>query len=219
MLSALIGGTLINAVAAAPAPSGTTVTTPPAAAPSPAVAAAAAREPSKACTTFRAAFAANLGKTEAEVLAAAKAAIATSVDAAVADGTITAENAAKIKTRVAAADADGCRILSGRRDKAARGALHVARDGFEAAAQTLDLTPKALRAELRAGKDLKDVAAARNVPYATVSAAVLAAVDKDLDAAVAAGTLKKARADRILERIERRLAAGWSRGGNGAGDE
>lgn len=209
VLSAIIGGTLISAVAAAPA--ARSAVTPAAVAPATALAAPAG-EPSEYCTAFRASFAANLGKTEAEVVAAAKAAIGSTVDAAVADGSLTADAAARIKARVAAADADGCRILSGWHGKAAR-AVGIAKDGFAAAAEALDMTTTQLRAELRSGKSLKDVAAANGVPYASVTAAALAAVDKDLDAAVAAGTLKQARADRILERLERRLEAGWPRRG------
>lgn len=201
VLSALIGGTLISAALAAPATElqGAAI---PAANPTAA--------PSAACAAFRAAFAANLGKTEAQVTAAAKAAIVTTVDAAVADGTLPAGAAAKVKARIAAAEADGCKVLSGWRARAA-GAVGIAKDGFAAAAEALDLTPTELRAELRSGKTLKDVAAAKGVPYATVTAAALASVEQDLDAAVAAGTLTQARADKIMARIASRLEAGWPR--------
>jgi hypothetical protein len=37
---------------------------------------------------------------------------------------------------------------------------------------------------------------------------VVAAVKKDLDAAVAAGTIKQARADRVLARLQQNLADG-----------
>lgn len=191
VISALIGGTLMSSVAAAPATE------------------AAAREPSEYCTTFRAAFATNLGVSEDQMVAAAKAAIGTAVDAAVADGKLTAAEATRIKARVSAADANGCSILAGRRGILARAAIDVAKHGFQAAATALDMTPAELRAELRGGSTLKDVAAEKNVPYATVTTAVLTAVKADLDAAVAAGNLTQARADRILDRIERRLEAGW----------
>ena len=210
VLSALIGGTLISAVAAAPA--ATPAVTP--AAPAAPAAAIPVGEPSEHCTAFRAAFAANLGKTEAEVVAAAKAAIGSTVDAAVADGSLTPDAAARLKTRVAGADADGCKILSGWRAKA-RGAVGIAKDSFAAVAEALDMTTVQLRAELKSGKNLKDVAAAQGVPYTTLTAAALASIDEDLDAAVAAGNLEQARADRILERLERRLEAGWPRRGAG----
>lgn len=208
VLSALIGGTLMSTVAAAPAA--------PAAAAAPA-AERAEREPSEYCTTFRAAFAANLGVSEDQVVAAAKSAIGTAVDKAVADGKLTAAEGARIKARVAAAEADGCAILSGWRGVVARASLDVAQQAFGAAAAALDMTPAELRGELRDGSTLKEVAAEQGVPYETVSAAVLTAVKADLDAAVAAGNLTQARADRILDRVERRLDAGWPRRGGRKG--
>ena len=75
------------------------------------------------------------------------------------------------------------------------------------------MTPAELGAQLKGGKSLKDVAADKGVPYETVSAAVLASVKADLDAAVAAGTIKQARADRILARLEANLADGRLRNG------
>ena len=201
--AALVGGTIIGSVAAAPsveAPSGDVTLT---------AEEAPAREPSAACTTFRAAFAANLGVSEDEVVAAAKAAIGTTVDKAVADGTITAAQAARIKERVARADGDGCRILAGWPGRVARVALRIGQDVRTAAAETLNLTVRELGAELRASGSLEAVANAHDVPYATVSAAALAAVKEDVDAAVADGTISQARADRILARVGERLANGW----------
>ena len=51
------------------------------------------------------------------------------------------------------------------------------------------------------------------MPYATVTAAALAPIKAKLDAAVAAGTIKQARADKILARLEANLADGRFRGG------
>jgi hypothetical protein len=85
------------------------------------------------------------------------------------------------------------------------------RDAVEAAATALGMTTKELRTEFRSGKSLKDVAADKGIAYDTVSAAVVAAVKADLDALVKAGTIQQARADKILERLEQRLANGWTR--------
>ena len=81
-------------------------------------------------------------------------------------------------------------------------------DGADAAAKALGMTSAELRAELRSGKDLKAIAAEKGVPYATVTAAALAPVKARLDAAVAAGTLTQARADKILAKLEKSLADG-----------
>lgn len=202
--AALVGGTIIGSVAAAPssvgAPSsGLTLT----------AEEAPAREPSAACTTFRTAFAANLDVSEDEVVAAAKAAIGTTVDKAAADGTITTAQAARIKERVARSDGDGCRILAGWPGRVARAAFRIGLDVRTAAAETLNLTVRELGAELRTSGSLEAVATAHDVPYATVSAAALAAVKEDVDAAVADGAISQARADRILTRVGERLANGW----------
>lgn len=226
VVSAFVGGTVISAAAAAPA------ATPASAAPVPAEPTEPATpgtlgargEPGAYCEAFRAAFAKNLDVTEQQLAAAAKAAAATAIDQAVADGTMTADAAARVKERIANADADRCGILGGARGKAARGAIGAAGDGLAAAAQALDMSVPALRDEFRAGRSLKDVATAKGIAYETVSAAVTAAVKADLDAAVKAGTITQARADRILERVAQRLADGWMRpgpggraGGTGAG--
>ena len=206
VVSALVGGTLIGAVAASTVP----------ASPAPIAAAAAASsgpaalDVSEYCANFRAAFAANLGVSEAEMTAAARKAAISTIEAAVADGDMTKAAGDRLKARIDAAPADGCAVLAGLRAKAAN-AVRVVKDGMVAAADALQMTPAELRADLRGGKSLKDVAAAQNVPYATVSDAIMAAVKADLDAAVKAGTLKQARADRILERLEQRLATGQLR--------
>ncbi len=208
VISALVGGTLISAVAAAPAaPTPDPVGV--AAAPS----AAAASEAGEYCATFRAAFAANLGVSDADLVAAARKAAATTVDKAVADGDLTQAEGDRVKARIAAAPADGCALLNGWRAKVARAAIGVVRDGLTAAADVLKLTPAEVRTQLRDGKSLKDIAAAQNMPYANVTDAIVKAVKADLDAAVAAGNLKQARADRMLERLEQRLADGQLRKG------
>ncbi len=82
------------------------------------------------------------------------------------------------------------------------------KDAVTAAADALHITPAELGAQLKAGKSLKDVATDKDVPYGDVSAAVLKSVKADLDKAVAAGTIKQPRADRILERLTKNLAEG-----------
>lgn len=211
VIAALVGGTVIGSVAATTTSRGSAAAVTalaqvaPAAAASPRAAAIA-----EYCAAFRKAFAANLGVQESALTSAAKAAAIATIDAAVADGTMRKAAGDRIKARIEAASADGCALLAGRigAAKVAAGALGAVRDGITAAAKALDLTPAELGARLRAGDSLKDVASARKVPYDTVSAAVLAAVKAKVDAAVAAGTIKQARADRILARVQQALADG-----------
>jgi hypothetical protein len=206
----VVGGAIIGSVAAATSPRADS----PARAAAPngvAAPAAAPAAPAGAageyCAEFRRAFAANLGVAESALAPAAKAAAVATIDAAVADGRMTKAVGDRLKARIEKADADGCALLAGRLARAGA-VIGAARDGLSAAADALDMTPAELGAEVRSGKSLKDIAVARGVPYATVSAAVIASVKADLDAAVAAGTIRQARADRILERLERNLADG-----------
>jgi ribosomal protein S20 len=213
VITALVGGTIIGSVAGATSPRPSTPAATALAAPS--ASAAARATAAEACAAFRKAFAANLGVDESALVPAAKAAAISTIDAAVAAGRISTDRAAVLKTRVEVASGDRCALLAGRIARiaaagrgAARPALGIARDGLTAAAKALGLTPPEVGASLRGGKTLKDLATARGVPYATVSAAVLAAVKADLDAAVSAGTIKQAREDRILARLQANLAGG-----------
>jgi ribosomal protein S20 len=200
--AALIGGTIMSAVAAAPPRSAT-----PDAAAAGTTELATLADPGSYCLTFRRAFAANLGVDEADLGPAAKKAAITTIDAAVAAGDISKAVGDRLKAKVEAAEGDGCRWFAAHLKRIA-GAVHVIRDGVTAAAEVLDMTPAELRSELRSGKTLKEIATAEGVNYDTLTAAVIAAVKSDLDAAVKAGTITQARADRILDRLERNLADG-----------
>ena len=208
VVSAIVGGTIISSVSAATTrrtAAAATSTTDAADALVAAVPATGAT--GEYCAAFRKAFAANLGVDESALAPAAKQAAIATIDQAVKDGKLKQPAADRLKARIEKADADGCKLLAGRiaRMGAAVGAV---RDAVTAAADALDITPAELGAQLKAGKSLKDVAAAKGVPYEAVSAAVLASVKADLDAAVAAGTIRQPRADRILERLTKNLADG-----------
>jgi ribosomal protein S20 len=216
----LVGGTMISAFAAAPPRSSS------ATAAGPASDMADARSASEAttgharglafgalenaaeyCETFRDAFAAKLGVDESALGPAAKAAAITTIDAAVTKGDITEAVGERLKAKVNDVDDDACGWLGTRLERA-HGAVGIMKDGATAAAEALKMTPAELRAALKAGKDLKSLAASQGVSYKDVSGAIVAAVKADLDAAVKAGQIKQARADRIVGRLERNLADG-----------
>ncbi len=215
VVTALVGGTIIGSVAAAPAPPATR----PAAADltAPSAAPAAGAKVAEYCAAFRKAFAAALGVDESALAPAAKQAAIATIDAAAAAGELPQAAADRLKARIDAAATDGCALLAGRVGRiaaatgaggAAGAALGVVKDGLGAAAKALGVTPAELGAALRGGQTLKEVATTKGVPYDTVSAAVVAAVKADLDAAVAAGTIKQAREDRVLARLQASLADG-----------
>jgi ribosomal protein S20 len=217
----LVGGTMISAFAAAPPRSSSATAAGPAS-----DMAADARSASEAtsgharglafgalenaaeyCETFRDAFAAKLGVDESALGPAAKAAAITTIDAAVAKGDITEAVGERLKAKVNDVDDDACGWLGTRLERS-HGAVGIMKDGATAAAEALKMTPAELRAALKSGKDLKSLAASQGVSYKDVSGAIVAAVKADLDAAVKAGKIKQARADRILGRLERNLADG-----------
>lgn len=150
VVAALVGGTLINAALAAPSAS-----------PSSGTAADLAAKGAY-CETWTKAFADKLGVSVDDLLPAAKAATVATIDAAVAAGDLTAERAAALKAKIAAATGNACRFLGhpffgpGDGPKAAVGA-----DLVSAAAKALGLTPAVLIADLRKGDSLKDVASAQ----------------------------------------------------------
>ena len=212
VISALVGGTIISAVAAS--------TLAPATPADPLAAAAGRRglgaaDAAEYCATFRRAFAANLGVDESAMAAAAKAAAIATIAKAVADGRMTKAAGDRLKARLEAADGRWLRAPrrqaardSRRRPGGGRG-LGVVRDGLTAAAKALGVTPGGARcppAGRRVAQGPRDDGRDRRI--ATVSAAALAAVKADLDKAVAAGTIRQARADRVLDRITRALADG-----------
>ena len=212
--AALAGGTLISSVAAAPSPTPTApgaagVDALPSAAPK---AGSAQVLPGPYCATFRADFAKALGVPESTLTPAARTAALETVDQAVTDGKLTAAQGTALKAKINAAPGDGCGFFGGIARQAA-GPLGVAKDGVRAAATTLGIAPAQLRADLASGQTLKDEAAAHNVSYDALSAAITSAVRTGLDAAVATGRINQAREDAVLYRLQVALASGKLRPG------
>jgi hypothetical protein len=88
---------------------------------------------------------------------------------------------------------------------------------LEAAAKALNTTATDLEAQFRAGQTLQQVATTKNVPLATVQAAVANAVQTQLKAEVTAGRLTQAQADELVARIKADPNAGLGFGGGRGG--
>ena len=151
--------------------------------------------------------AARLGVTPEQLRAAFKAALTARVDAAVAAGKLTPEQAARLKQRIADAKGIGlgARQAFGKHRKA-----HVQRLGARGralgpAAAYLGLTREQLRTELKSGKSLAQLATAKGKTTSGLVAAMLAPVKERLAKAVAAGRLTRQRADEILKRLTERV--------------
>ena len=203
ILSALVGGTLIGSALATDEPTDTDTT-------------AAATE---YCDVFMDALASELGATRDEIVSAGKAAANSAVDAALAAGDITEERATAMRERIDAADGTGCAWFG---HGFARGFDHgvergfLGGDVFEAAAAALGIDSSELIDRLDAAESLEELATEEGVAYDEVKTSVLAAVQADLDAAVAEG-LDQARADEVIERLTTWLDEGGELGGFGPG--
>ena len=203
LLSALVGGTLIGSALATDE---STDGEPTAAT-------------SEYCDVFMDALASELGSTRDELVAAGKAAANAAVDSALAAGDITEERATALRERIDASDGSGCAWFG---HGFARGFDHgvergfLGGDVFEAAAAALGIESSELIERFDAAESLEALASEEGVAYDEVKASVLAAVQTDLDAAVAEG-LEQARADEAIERLTSWLDEGGELGGFGPG--
>jgi hypothetical protein len=171
------------------------------------------------CETFRDALASELGVTADELLAAGQAAANATIDAAVTAGDLSEERADALRERIAEADGTECMGFGHALGRGfgigfERGAMRgfLGGDVFEAAADALGLESADLIGEVRDAGSLQALAEAQGVSYDEVKASVLAAVQADLDAAVAEG-LDQERADDVIERL-----TAWLDGGGEVGD-
>jgi hypothetical protein len=186
ILSALVGGTLIGSALAQDEGTGT--------------------EAGAYCDTFMDAFAAELGSTPDDVVAAGKAAANAAVDAAVAASDLTEERATAIRERIEAYDGSGCAFGAAFKLGFGHGLGHgemrgfLGGDVFEAAAEALGIESADLIGRVDDAGSLEALAGELGIAYDEVEASILAAVQADLDAAVAEG-MDQARADEVIERL------------------
>jgi len=157
--------------------------------------------------------ASQLGVDPARLSAALKQALENQVDADVAAGRITKEHGEAMKRRIESSDYP----LLGAPPKLGRfggfgklggfpGPGHFKLfGGLDAAASYLGLTRERLRAELAAGKTLTQVAKNHGKSVDGLVDAIVGETKKKVAAAVAAGDLTRADADRVLSDLEQRV--------------
>ena len=203
LISALVGGTLIGSALATDESTDTGTETTGAA--------------GEYCDVFMDSLASELGTTRDALVTAGKAAANSAVDAAVAAGDLTEARATALRERIDASDGSGCAWFghgfgAGPQRHGERGILGG--DVFGAAADALGIESSALIDRLQTAETLQALAEEEGVAYDDVKASVLAAVQADLDAAVADG-LDQARADEVIERLTTWLDEGGELGGFG----
>jgi polyhydroxyalkanoate synthesis regulator phasin len=148
--------------------------------------------------TFLAKLADKLGVSEDKLNTAVQDTQNEMIDEAVANGTLTQEQADKLKERVG----EGGFVFpfAGPGHGWGRGEMQGVTP--EAAAQVLGMTEDELLTELRDGKTLADVAEAQGMSVDAFETALLDQVKTQLDGLVADGTLTQTQADEQYQRIE-----------------
>jgi hypothetical protein len=165
---------------------------------------ASAQSDSSSPQAFFDAVAKHLGISSEELEDATKAAAIDQVDAALAEGKITEEQAERMKERIESGEAPpffGPRFFGEHRGFH----LHAPGDQLSAAADYLGLSLNEVRERLRDGQSLADVAEAEDKSVEGLEQAMVDAAKKNLDEAVSEGNLTREQADDILERIEARI--------------
>jgi hypothetical protein len=140
-----------------------------------------------------------LDVTPAELKAALQGAYGDQLDAAVAAGKITKEQADAMKART---DKGGVPFFGGGHRE---GFGHHGPLSLDAAATYLDMTPAALRTALESGKTLAQVAEAQKKSVDGLKKALAAETKTKLDAAVKAGQLTQSQADALQTRMTEHL--------------
>jgi len=144
-----------------------------------------------------------LGVTVEKLQQAVRDTLKTMVDNALKDGKLTQSQADKANTRIDDLDFDkmpfpqfwGGRFIQG------RVTIAVDKVILDTAAQKLGMTRTDLMAELRKGKTLTELAKEKNVKPEDLKAAIVSAVNAEVDQAVKDGKLTQAQADQIKSKI------------------
>lgn len=124
------------------------------------------------------------------------------VNEAEAEGRITSEQADKARQRIEEKGIGG--LLRQRQERIER--LHRLRAGIiESSAAAIGIDADALKAELKAGASIAEVAAEEGVALDDVKARIIADAQAKADDAVAAGRIDEARADELLAKLTERL--------------
>lgn len=163
-------------------------------------------------------LAAQLGLSVDRLRAAATSAANATIDQAVRAGDLPQNRAAELKARVQVAPLN---FGLGGRPRPERGPAEpgerrpragLGRAVTAAVARTLGLSEQALRAQLRSGQTVTQLAQAKGVSTQTVRSAALAALKSELAREVQAGRLTQAQADQRLARAQAETTFGLALG-------
>lgn len=159
-------------------------------------------------------FEGQLGINDAQLDAAFTGAAGDTIDQAVKDGVVTADQATQAKTVVKDGVTGLLTTMKGLVSKFSLPANQATngRPPFQALspaslAAALGLSSSDLETELRSGKSLADIAKEHNVDLQKVKDTILANVKSELDSAVSAGQLTQSQADLAYQALSQKLAS------------
>ncbi len=162
------------------------------------------------CKTYEQALAAKLKVTMAELAAANKSALQTTIQKAYTNGDITKEQETNLLSKVEKFGSDPCA------DLAMAAASLPASEMFAQAHQAIvtavagavNLPPATLEQDLASGQSVEQIAAAQHVSLETVNAAYLGAVQTQLKSAVASGMITQSQSDAAYAQIQGAVSHG-----------
>jgi hypothetical protein len=164
------------------------------------------------CQDFVNHFASDLGKKPSDVQTAAQKALGQTLDDAVKAGKLTQAQADQIKQK--AANHQLCAGLDGigRAGAAGHPGAKIAVESLLAdTAKALGISEDDLKAQLKAGKSVKDIATSKGMSEQQFRDALVAAVKADLDAKVKAGTITQAQEDAALDHVRNGPLPYWDK--------
>jgi uncharacterized protein (DUF2267 family) len=127
------------------------------------------------------------------------------VDEALANGRINEEQAAKARERIENGERAGLGRFKERHQQRHERVAKLRGALIEESAGAIGISADELRAELKAGKSIADVAAEHGVSLDDVKAQIIAAAEAKLQQAVENGRIDQAKADEALQRLSDRL--------------
>lgn len=163
------------------------------------------------CQLYEQTLAQQLGVSVSQLSSANQTALQTVITQMAKDGKITAAQQAKLEQRVTQLEAHPCARLLGGHGKHALGgkALRSARQAVASAVATkLNLSVDTLKADLKGGQTLQQIAAAQNVSTSDLNATYLGAIKTQLDQAVANKTITGDQENMLYNRIQQAVQNG-----------
>ena len=153
----------------------------------------------------------NLGISLDQLRTAFKTAETQTVDQLLADGKLTQDQADKLKAKIQSGDGFGIgRFLGkheGAKDRRQDRIANIRNGLVESAATALHMTPADLKAQLKSGKSIAQVATAQSIDLSAVKTQITGDAKTKLDKLVADGKLTQARADQALQKLTDNLDA------------